>query len=129
MYKRDDPIVFFTGTLRTQQAFTKLCEKEPWRRAYALVFSEHGEVMDCFDQYQKGLCLASYSNSPNGCFDITTSKKAVENCRLVVNVKDKTMTIKCGVNKESIRSSDHFVIPPHTELLWDYGDSYISYNQ
>ena len=101
MYKRDDPIVSFSGTLRTQKAFTNLCEKEPWRRAYALVFSEHGEVMDCFDQYQKGLCLASYSNSPSGCFDITTSKKAVENCRLVLNVKEKTMTLKCGVNKES----------------------------
>ena len=99
-YKRDDVIVSFKGTHRTEAEYKALCDKEPWRRAYSLLFSSTGEgdVLDCFDAYQKGTCVASYANSPKGCIDIVTGKKAVPNCRLVVNHLAKTMSLKCGVD-------------------------------
>jgi hypothetical protein len=128
-YKRDQPIISFKGTIRSQADYMALCEKEPIRRAYSIAFSEHGEVMDCYDQYRDGLCLASLSNSPVGCIDLATGRKAQPNCRLVPDFTKKTLTIRCGINYPfSNKSPADFFIPPHTELLWNYGDSYVSYN-
>ena len=128
-YKRDHAIVSFKGTIRSQEEYKDLCEREPIRRAYSIVFSEHGQVLDCYDQYKEGLCLASLSNSPVGCIDISTGRRAESNCRLVPDMINKTLTLKCGVNYPiSNKSPKDFFIPPHTELLWHYGDSYVSYN-
>ena len=128
MYKFNDPITSFVGTVRSQEEYQNLCKTEPWRRGYSLAFSEHGDILDCYDQYVKGLCIASFSNSPLKCFNLETQKPAVENCRLVVNLKKKTMTLVCGIIKEGRnKSKPNFSIAPDTELLWEYGDSFVNY--
>ena len=126
-YKRDEVIATFNGTIRTKDQYLALCADEPWRKAYSISFSTQGDVLDCYDKYIKGKCIASYANSPLGCFDLTTSKKAVDNCRLSVNLQSKTISLKCGVNELARKSPKAFIITPGTELLWDYGDSFVSY--
>jgi hypothetical protein len=53
---------------------------------------------------------------------------AVANCRLVVNQEKKTFTLKAGSKKTKPRNWKDFFIAPGVELLWDYGDSFVSYN-
>jgi len=128
-YKRDHAIVTFAGTTRTQEEYKALCELEPIRRAYSIAFSEHGLVLDCYDQYKQGLCLASFANSPVGCINLFTGRRATANCRIVADIVGKKITLKCGINHpESLKSPPDFFIPPYTELLWHYGDSYVSYD-
>ena len=126
MYKKDEPIISFIGTVRTQAKYMEICETEPWRKAYSIAFSTNGDVLDCYDHYVKGLCIASYANSPKKCHDVITGKAAMENCYISVNYVEKTITLKCGYKKR--HCPDSFVIPAGTELLWDYGDSFVNYN-
>jgi len=128
LYNRDDVIATFQGIVRTQAEYMQICVTEPWRRKYSIAFSSNGDVLDCWEHYNKGLCLASYSNSPRGCVDLATGKKAVDNCRLSVNLAAKTISLKCGVDVHSRLSPKTFQIQPDTELLWNYGDSFISYD-
>jgi hypothetical protein len=118
-YKRDETIATFKGTIRTQEEYIAICVCSPWRKGYSIAFSTNGNVLDCWDQYVNGKCIASYSNSPRGCIDLTTGKSAVDNCRLSVNLQTKTISLKCGVDIQSRRSPKGFVIQPGTELLWD----------
>ena len=130
-YKRDDNIVSFIGTTRTKSEYEALCVLEPFRRAYSIISSTNGIVLDCYDQYKNGLYIASYSNSPVGCWNTITGTNAVPNCRLVISQdskKKKNFILRAGIKKDGKQSSKRFFIPPHTELLWDYGDSYISYD-
>jgi hypothetical protein len=129
-YKRNDVIATFIGTIRSIPEYETICNLEPIRRSYSLISSTNGVVLDCYDHYKNGLCNASYANSPSGCFNTITKKKAVENCRLVVTNEangKKTFTLRAGILKEGKRSSQFFYIPPNTELLWDYGDSFIGF--
>ena len=126
-YKRDEVIASFRGTVRTQEEYIAICVNEPWRRKYSISYSTNGNVLDCWDNYVNGLCIASYANSPRGCLNLATGLKAVDNCRLSINLQSKTMSLKCGVDIQSRRSPKGFSIQPGTELLWDYGDSFVSY--
>ena len=92
MYKKDEPIISFIGTVRTQQKYMEICETEPWRKAYSIAFSTNGDVLDCYDHYSKGLCLASYTDSPKKCFNIGTGKAAMANCYISVNHVEKNYT-------------------------------------
>ena len=131
-YRSNEIIAHFRGTLRTKDAWMRMCEVEPPRRAYGIISSENGVVLDCYDNYNAGLCLASASNSPVECVYIGTRKAAVANCRLVIpTVKKgqrKIFYLRAGVkDPEDDVISDRFYITPDTELLWDYGDSYVNY--
>ena len=126
-YKNGDEIVNFVGVFRTQQEYMELCLQQPGRKAYSLAFSEKGLILDCYDQYKDGLCLASYANCFTGCWNTATNKKAVPNARLCVNLVKKTMKLRAGV-KKGRESPANFFIPPHTEIVWDYESSYISYD-
>ena len=128
LYKRDEVIATFHGITRTQEEYIQICTTEPWRRKYSICFSSNGDVLDCWEHYNKGLCLASYANSPRGCVDLATGKKAVDNCRLSVNLAARTMSLKCGVDVHSRLSPKTFQIEPDTELLWNYGDSFVGYD-
>ena len=124
-YKRNEVIAEFKGTWRSLMEWEEIAAKEPWRRAYSIIASEHGDILDCFDHFKKGNCIASYSNSPIACIDLTTNTKAVANSR--IKVSGKRIFLVCGVNKVGSRSPKHFVLQPHKEILWNYESSFISY--
>ena len=126
-YKRDDLIVRFKGVFRTQAEHAALCAVTPSRRAYGIVMSEHGSVLDCYDDYLRGLCVASLANCHRRCYNRATRSTAVANCRLVVNLLKRTVTLRAGLS-QPIRSSAKFFIPPKTELLYDYGENYTAYD-
>jgi hypothetical protein len=127
-YKKGETIGKFVGILRTQTEYRSICENEPIRRAYSIAESENGLILDCYDQYRQGLCLLSFANCNVGAWNTVTNKKAVPNCSLVVNVEKKTFTLKCGVDKpEQFKTSKTFTITPGTELVWNYGDSFVNY--
>ena len=127
----------------SQKEWMLLCDKEPQRRAYGLVSSEHGVIMDCYDHYRNGLCIASYSNSPVNCINFHSKKEAIANCQLKVfgrKGETKKFYLQAGMreqdqdleeNSQGNRNNNNkskFFIAPGTELMWDYGDSYINYN-
>ena len=124
-YKRDEIIATFKGVWKTQSEWIKIAEQEPWRRAYSIAKSEKGDVYDCYDHYSQGLCIASYANCPIACKDVINNEKAKDNCRITIH--KKYITLRCGVNITERESPKNFFIPPDTELLWHYGDSFISY--
>ena len=129
-YRRNDNIVKFVGTIRSLSEYEVICAKEPLRRSYSLISSEHGVILDCYDQYKNGFCLASYANSPLGCWNTVTNTKATENCRLVITTDEKgnkSFWLRAGIRRNGKQSSRRFFIPPHQELLFHYGDSYIGY--
>ena len=115
-YKRDEPIVTFKGVWKKQSEWKELAEKEPCRRAYSIAKSEHGDVLDCYDHFVQGLCVASYANCPIACKDIITNEKAKDNCR--ITIYKNVITLRCGVNSEGRESPKKFFIPPDTELGW-----------
>ena len=130
-YRNNDTIVVFVGKIRTIAEYQAVCALQPQRRSYSLISSTNGVVLDCYDHYNNGFCIASYANSPHECFNKVTNKNAVANCRLVVsndNNGSKTFTLRAGIVKGNKCTSSHFYIPPNTELLWDYGDSFIGYD-
>ena len=127
-YIRNEVIATFNGIWRSQSEYEEICKVEPWRRAYSICKSEHGEVLDCYDNYRKGLCMASYSNCPTACWDIEKNRKPVPNC-YITNHGD-VIKLRCGYKRGSEWiSSPKFRILPHEELLWNYGDSFVSYKQ
>ena len=129
-YRKDETIAHFIGIERSVTQWTEICLAEPHKRAYGLISSENGVILDCYDSYTSGLCLASAANSPSGCVHYITKAPAVANCRLICPpVKKgsrKNFYLKAGVTVPET-SEDNFFIPPNTELLWDYGDSYVNY--
>ena len=121
----------------TQEEWNVLCAKEPRRRAYGLVSSEHGVILDCYDHYRNGLCIASYANSPVDCVHVHSKKEAIANCQLKVfgrKGETKKFYLQAGIKEQeqqqedSGKSKDNFFIAPGIELMWDYGDSYVSYD-
>jgi hypothetical protein len=126
-YKKDEIIAHFIGIERSIDEWTLICTKDPHKRAYGLISSENGVVLDCYDNYQLGLCLASAANSPKGCFNTITKSTAVANCRLVVPVVKKGMRKKFYLKAGISTSPNNFYIPCNTEFLWNYGDSYTNY--
>ena len=136
-YKKGDFIAYFIGKTMTQEEWNVLCAKEPRRRAYGLVSSEHGVILDCYDHYRNGLCIASYANSPVDCVHVHSKKEAIANCQLKVfgrKGETKKFYLQAGIKEQeqqqedSGKSKDKFFIAPGIELMWDYGDSYVSYD-
>lgn len=73
--------------------------------------------LDCYDQHRKGLCYASYANSPRNCFNNGTEAEAKANAKLCL--LDGHLPYLKSLSK--IRAGD--------EILWDYGDSYFLNSQ
>ena len=72
--------------------------------------------------------MASLANSPKNAFSTVTNSMAKANCRLVVDQKKKTFCIKAGSKKTKPKNWRNFFIAPDTELIYDYGDSFVSFN-
>ena len=127
-YKRGETIGEFVGTWRTKQEYEVLTAIEPWRKAYSIMSTqEHGDILDCYDAYIDGKCMLSFANSPIACWDVVNNKKAVENCSIVFS--NRRILLKCGVNTVTHRSPNSFVTHTHTELLFNYNKSYVSYSK
>ena len=54
------------------------------------------------------------ANAATGCMNVTTGKRAINNCKLVVNNRHEAKLVCKQRN-----------IPPHTELAWNYDNDYI----
>jgi hypothetical protein len=126
-YKFNDIIAEFVGRWRTKSEYEAIAAMEPCRRAYSIITSENGDVLDCYDAFIEGRCIASYANSPISCWDIESNKKAVENCRITVH--GRKIYLRCGVKTVGAHSPKTFTIPPNTELLWNYNNSFVSYER
>lgn len=124
-YRRDETIAEFHGTWRSLMEWEELATREPWRRGYTIHASTNGDVLDCYDQYKCGECVASYANSPIACWDVVRNVKPVANCRITVN--GRRVLLKCGVDKVGSKSPKGFVVPQNTELLWNYEKSFTNY--
>ena len=127
--KRDELVAYYVGTWRSQIEFDRLCLADPVRQRYGIKCTEHSLVLDTWECVRDGLCVASYANSPKGCLDTTTGRKAVANARIVPNFEQRRICIRVGVNKPlSQRSPDNFWIVAGTEILVAYGASYTCYD-
>jgi hypothetical protein len=125
-YKKGENIAEFVGTWRTKLEYETLTAVEPWRRAYSIMSTqENGDVLDYYDTHKAGKCVASFANSPIACWDVVNDKKAVENCCIVFH--KRRIFLQCGVKTVKHRSPHNFIIPAHTELLFNYNTSYVSY--
>jgi hypothetical protein len=81
---------------------------------YMINFNET-MFLDCYDSaIVTKTCLLSLANSAYKCYNINTSKKATNNCKLVIDPIQRTATI------ETLR-----YINANTELLYNYGNDYI----
>ena len=127
-YRKGDLIAEYVGVWRTQAEYQALCADEPERRAYSLVMSEHSDVLDCYDHYLRGLCLASFANDPTQCRNIVTGAIAKANCRIVANVKKGIICLRAGVVYPN-ESPANFYIPRDTELVARYGNSFVSFQK
>ena len=137
LYKFNEEIIIYEGIYRTVADFRKKCISEPIRAAYAHRGSTNSLILDCYDAYKRGECLASYANSPHACYNRMTGSLAVANCRLTVrhNAYSKlspTMVLRAGSVEDYEKKDDKsfrekFCILPGEELLWDYGIEYAHY--
>ncbi len=137
MFKFNEEIITYEGTYRTVEDFKKICASEPQRAAYAHKGSTNSLILDCYDAYKRGECLASYANSPHACYDRMTGSMAVANCRLTVRLNayaklTPTLVLRAGSVEDFEKKDDksfreNFCIFPGEELLWDYGNEYAYY--
>jgi hypothetical protein len=119
-YKRDDLIATYVGNIRTRVQFDALLESEPVRQQYSIAISSKGDILDCYDAFRQGLCMASFANEARACFNTVTNKAAQPNCRIVVDVNTSTAYIRAGL-KYPVRSPNNFYIPNGHELICSYG--------
>jgi hypothetical protein len=128
-YKKNDDIVDFVGVYMTLDEYDKLCQREPHRVGYALEYTD-SIVLDCFDHYRMGFCVASLANSPIGCWNTVTKSKAVANCRLIVhhddNIHKRRVYLKAGPETSCPKN---FFIPAGTEILFNYTSPSYDYNK
>jgi hypothetical protein len=107
-----------------------MIKTEPHKEAYGIISSKYGVVLDCYDHYMAGLCIAAASNSPVGCWKMGTKQSVQANCHLVVPSVGKgcrkKIYLRAGVHQPK-ESATNFYIPPNVELTWDYGDIYDNY--
>ena len=129
-YRKNDFIASFRGIQRSIEEWNALCITEPHRKGYGIESSTHGVVLDCYDHYTAGLCIASASNSPLHCFKVGTKSSVAPNCRLVVPTVSvgsrKKFYLRAGI-VDPVESPNTFYILPHTELTWMYGDKFEMY--
>ena len=128
-YRKDDLITEFKGKLRSIKEWNEICETQPQRRAYGIQSSEYGNILDCYDHYKDGLCIASASNSSTGLKHKITGILAQPNCRLVVPIVKRGERKRFYLRAGPLDCLPNFFIRPNTELLWDYGDDYEYYEK
>jgi hypothetical protein len=74
-------------------------------------------VLDCYPAYLRRECMASYANSPKGCWDTVTNRKAKKNCRLKVGM------LRNGTWRAQLIATS--TIEPDIEHIYDYLDEYV----
>ena len=131
-YRKNDLVAYFRGTQRTILEWNEMIINEPHKEAYGIISSKYGVVLDCYDHYMAGLCIAAASNSPVGCWKMGTKQSVQANCHIVVpqvgKGSRKKFYLRAGVH-EPKESATNFYIPPNVELTWDYGDIYDNYKE
>jgi hypothetical protein len=87
------------------------------------------QVLDCYDAYLEGLCVASYANCYKGCFNAVTGRKAVPNARISYSSQHMSISLRVGVNSpDHLKSPKNFWIQANTEIIIDYGDMFFKRN-
>jgi hypothetical protein len=99
-YKRNDVVAQYRGVYVDLDAYLITIQAQPNRKGYGIL-SGDGRVLDCYDYYLSGACLA---NNALGCTNITTGMNAVCNCIMIF--EDNRILLVCNT----------VVIPPNTEL-------------
>jgi hypothetical protein len=74
-------------------------------------------VLDCYPAFRRRECMASYANSPKGCYDTASRKKAKHNCRLKVG--------KLGDDTWRAQLICTSTIEPDREHIYDYEDEFV----
>jgi hypothetical protein len=76
-----------------------------------MVNYREGINLDCYNHLD--ICKASFANDPRNCINVTTNTAAVANAKLAIDFVRRKVKL--------VADSD---IPPHIEILWDYGENY-----
>jgi hypothetical protein len=75
-------------------------------------------VYDCYPNFILRQCMASYANSPKGCYDTATKRAAKKNCKLRVGLLGNGTTWRAQLVATC-------TIEPDKEHLYDYADEYV----
>ena len=67
---------------------------------YGLQIKE-GWILDCFDNAISGKCIASMANDATNCINITTNKRAVNNCRVSLKHSANVTTVTLVCDKDN----------------------------
>jgi hypothetical protein len=113
-YRKHHKIAEFVGEVIDGNEFEFLKTNNGINRvAYAHPLSEDcSYYLDCYNHHNE--CKASYANSPFECRIAGSTLYATANCYVKINKQRGTIQLLAKSN----------VIPPHTELLWEYEESY-----
>jgi hypothetical protein len=76
-------------------------------------------VYDCYPNFILRQCMASYANSPKGCYDTATKREAKKNCKLRVGLMGKGN----GTWRAQLVATS--TIEADKEHLYDYADEYV----
>ncbi len=104
---------FAAGELVTTATYAQRCRKG--RGDYGIWVKED-TILDCYEQYKKGACLASAANSPKNCYNIATNTHAEANAKLGQPLW------RNGKVSISLYSKDR-AIAPNTEILYLYANN------
>ncbi|KAJ1404957.1 hypothetical protein B484DRAFT_217829 [Ochromonadaceae sp. CCMP2298] len=74
-------------------------------------------VYDCYPNFILRQCMASYANSPKGCYDTATKRAAKKNCKLRVGLMGN------GTWRAQLVATS--TIEADKEHLYDYADEYV----
>ena len=110
-FKAGDPIAKFRGVIKSIAEYDM--DAESGKGGYAVLIRE-GFVLDCYDEYKRGVCKASWANCPTNCFDTIIKSKAKANAYITVDTNRNIVQLRALTN-----------IQPHVEIKWKYGDEYV----
>jgi hypothetical protein len=108
-YTRGETIAYFNGVLIGLSDYKK--EEEEGRGGFGIRL-DAVTVMNCYQKFKDGKCMASFAKSPEGCVERTRYgvQIALANAELVVNRRFKTARLVCIVED----------LPAHEEIMYTY---------
>lgn len=114
-YRKNDCIAEFNGIIRTMKIYRTNYVRVGNNKGGYAIHLNNNIVLDCYSNCKGGTCMASLSNCPQNCFDISKNKLATSNARISIDHRTKRVRLMCDVKRIHIGE----------EILWDYGEDYI----
>ena len=113
-----EAISYYKGEIITPEENTRRIAQNPERDGYQIKLSKKF-ILDCFDEYKKGRCMASFANDYRNCLDITTGVMAQPNAKLIVVNRRNMFNPSKMLRYAYLLATEP--IPAFTEVVCYYG--------